>query len=55
MDNCGRAGGDLVDDNYLKYDLSKLSLGDKFAIEMSVRGSALKRGLGGYKLFNFNL
>ncbi|MDP2104333.1 MAG: hypothetical protein Q8K26_05425, partial [Candidatus Gracilibacteria bacterium] len=36
VDNCGT-------DSYLKYNLSPLGLKDKFAIEMSVRGSALKR------------
>jgi|GEM_PF-4215385 len=36
VDNCGT-------DSYLKYDLSPLGLGDKFAIEVSVRGAALKR------------
>lgn len=36
VDNCGT-------DSYLKYNLSSLGLKDKFAIEMSVRGAALKR------------
>ncbi|HBY75115.1 TPA: hypothetical protein DEG21_04600 [Patescibacteria group bacterium] len=43
--------------NYMKYDLSKLSLGDSFSIEMSVRGGALntiERKSGTYKLFNFS-
>ncbi|EKD44419.1 MAG: hypothetical protein ACD_71C00140G0001, partial [uncultured bacterium (gcode 4)] len=40
--------------DYLKYDLTPLGLGDKFAIEVSVRGSALKRTgtTGTYFLFN---
>jgi hypothetical protein len=38
--------------DYMKYDLSKLSLGDSFSIEMSVRGGALKRPSGSFYLFN---
>ena len=44
---------------YMKYDLSPViaprvhkSIGDKFTIEMSVRGEALKRKIGDYYLFN---
>ena len=38
--------------DYLKYDLGSLDLGSNFSIEMSVKGSALKRASGTYFLYN---
>nr|MDD3719874.1 FecR family protein [Candidatus Gracilibacteria bacterium] len=47
------SGGTTPD--YLKYDMSSLGLGDSFAVEMGVRGGALKRNIGGMPAPTFYL
>ena len=42
-------------DDYVKYDLSKLALGNNFALEFSVRGGALKRSYEKYFLSTTNV